>query len=118
MKSWKILGTLVLALLLLVSFAVFSTAQDKKQDKTKKTTVKVEKQKVVKTKLNQAKSKCTHDAKKDKISKTLKGKVLIHKEHDCGNCAEANHELNTECEHEKTQCEHEKTEKKTNKEKK
>ncbi|NOZ60539.1 MAG: hypothetical protein GXO74_02550 [Calditrichaeota bacterium] len=124
MKSWKLIGTLALALVVLASFTVFSTAQDKKQDnKTKKTTVKVEAKKIDKTKLNQ--SKCTRHAQKDKVSNCLKGKVLISKDHDCANCPEANAENATECEHEKTKCEHEKTkcehekaEKKTNKEKK
>jgi hypothetical protein len=124
MKPLKIFGVLTLALLLLVSFTVVSTAQDKKQDKPQKTVLKGETKKVDKAKVKTGDcAGCPDMGKKSECPEASKtGKVFIKKaksltgvkDHDCTNCSKEGH---TGHQH-KSQCDHDKDKKGEKKEKK
>ena len=124
MKSLKIFGVLTLALLLLVSFTVFSTAQDKKQDKPQKTLLKGETKKVDKSKMKSGdcsgcpemgkKSECPEASKASKVFINKAKKMTGTKNHDCTNCTKGHME---EHKH-KGQCDHDKDKKGEKKEKK
>ena len=87
MKHLKIFGTLVLVLLLLVSFSVFSVAQDKKV--TVKTDAK--NSTLSSPSAKKAKSESCFDTDKKTAGKVLIKKVKEMtgpKDHDCSGCPE------------------------------